>query len=314
MLLDAGRRRGEHLQQACRELGLTDRVTVVVARAEAAGRDARWRASVDLVVARGSEPRPRRPSARWASSGRVAGSWCPSPRGGTPAAGIRPGLAQARTGGPGDPPRRRRDRGHVRAPRSGGGTLAPADGGPRPPTTLALTFHVERQLAGPGTFHVKRPLRGSSPFHVKRPLRGSSPFHVKPPAPMGRKRARPTLANRPGVAYRGKSQLEVETRDPAGGPGERYDARRGERRFDAPPRGADSRSAVAADRDPRRSRHSAGAAAGAGHREPEGWRGQDHDRGEPRRGARRGRLSGPHRRPRPPGQRDHRVWVSTRGT
>jgi 16S rRNA (guanine527-N7)-methyltransferase len=53
VLLDAGRRRGEHLQEACAELGLTDRVTVVVARAEAAGRDPRWRASFDLVVARG---------------------------------------------------------------------------------------------------------------------------------------------------------------------------------------------------------------------------------------------------------------------
>ncbi len=53
LLLDAGSRRGEHLQEACRELGLTDRVAVVVARAEEAGRDARWRGSVELVVARG---------------------------------------------------------------------------------------------------------------------------------------------------------------------------------------------------------------------------------------------------------------------
>jgi hypothetical protein len=53
VLLDAGRRRGEHLQQACRELGLTDRITVVVARAEVAGRETRWRGSVELVVARG---------------------------------------------------------------------------------------------------------------------------------------------------------------------------------------------------------------------------------------------------------------------
>jgi 16S rRNA (guanine527-N7)-methyltransferase len=52
VLLDAGRRRGEHLQEACGELGLTDRVAVVVARAEEAGRDVRWRGSVDLVVAR----------------------------------------------------------------------------------------------------------------------------------------------------------------------------------------------------------------------------------------------------------------------
>jgi 16S rRNA (guanine527-N7)-methyltransferase len=53
VLLDAGHRRGEHLEAACRELGLTDRVAVVVARAEEAGREARWRGSVELVVARG---------------------------------------------------------------------------------------------------------------------------------------------------------------------------------------------------------------------------------------------------------------------
>jgi len=53
VLLDAGQRRGEHLEAACRELGLGDRVSVVVARAEEAGRDPRWRASIELVVARG---------------------------------------------------------------------------------------------------------------------------------------------------------------------------------------------------------------------------------------------------------------------
>jgi 16S rRNA (guanine527-N7)-methyltransferase len=53
ILLDAGHRRGDHLVTACEELGLADRVTVVVARAEDAARDPRWRGSVDLVVARG---------------------------------------------------------------------------------------------------------------------------------------------------------------------------------------------------------------------------------------------------------------------
>jgi 16S rRNA (guanine527-N7)-methyltransferase len=53
VLLDAGRRRGEHLRAACQELDLTDRIEVVVARAEAAGQDPRWRGSVELVVARG---------------------------------------------------------------------------------------------------------------------------------------------------------------------------------------------------------------------------------------------------------------------
>jgi 16S rRNA (guanine527-N7)-methyltransferase len=52
VLLDAGRRRGEHLHEACGELGLTDRVAVVVARAEEAARDVQWRGSVDLVIAR----------------------------------------------------------------------------------------------------------------------------------------------------------------------------------------------------------------------------------------------------------------------
>lgn len=53
VLLDAGRRRGAHLEEACRELGVADRISVVVARAEEAGRDPRWRGSLDLVVARG---------------------------------------------------------------------------------------------------------------------------------------------------------------------------------------------------------------------------------------------------------------------
>ena len=52
VLLDAGRRRGEHLEEACQELGLADRVTVVAARAEDAARDSRWRGWADLVVAR----------------------------------------------------------------------------------------------------------------------------------------------------------------------------------------------------------------------------------------------------------------------
>ena len=52
MLLDSAHRRGEHLQAACAELGLSDRVTVVVARAEDAARDPRWREGFELVVAR----------------------------------------------------------------------------------------------------------------------------------------------------------------------------------------------------------------------------------------------------------------------
>ena len=56
---------------------------------------------------------------------------------------------------------------------------------------------------------------------------------------------------------------------------------------------------------PEESRRLDAPAAGDLHRQPEGWRRQDDDRGEPRRGAGRDRLPGPGRRPRPSGQRDH---------
>lgn len=56
VLLDAGRRRGAHLQSACAELDLVGRVTVVVDRAETAARDDRWRGRFRLVVARGFGP------------------------------------------------------------------------------------------------------------------------------------------------------------------------------------------------------------------------------------------------------------------
>jgi 16S rRNA (guanine527-N7)-methyltransferase len=52
VFLDAAHRRGEHLQAASAELGLADRVTVVVARAEDAARDPHWRERFELVVAR----------------------------------------------------------------------------------------------------------------------------------------------------------------------------------------------------------------------------------------------------------------------
>jgi 16S rRNA (guanine527-N7)-methyltransferase len=52
VLLDAGRRRAEHLETACQELGLADRISVVLGRAEDAARDPEWRGSVELVVAR----------------------------------------------------------------------------------------------------------------------------------------------------------------------------------------------------------------------------------------------------------------------
>jgi 16S rRNA (guanine527-N7)-methyltransferase len=56
VLLDSGRRRGAHLRAACVELGLADRVTVVVARAEEAARRRQWRGQLPLVVARGFGP------------------------------------------------------------------------------------------------------------------------------------------------------------------------------------------------------------------------------------------------------------------
>jgi 16S rRNA (guanine527-N7)-methyltransferase len=53
VLLDASRRRGEHLRAACAELGLAGRATVLVARAEEAARRPEWRAQLALVIARG---------------------------------------------------------------------------------------------------------------------------------------------------------------------------------------------------------------------------------------------------------------------
>jgi 16S rRNA (guanine527-N7)-methyltransferase len=55
-LLDSGRRRAEHLEAACAELGLGGRVEVILARAEDAARDPRWRGRFDLVVARSFGP------------------------------------------------------------------------------------------------------------------------------------------------------------------------------------------------------------------------------------------------------------------
>lgn len=52
-LLDAGRRRSEHLEAAVSELGLQQRVQVVHGRAEVLARDPTWRARFGLVVARG---------------------------------------------------------------------------------------------------------------------------------------------------------------------------------------------------------------------------------------------------------------------
>jgi len=52
VLLDAHQRRGAHLEAACEELGIADRVSVVVDRAEHAAHDTRWRGQFPLVVAR----------------------------------------------------------------------------------------------------------------------------------------------------------------------------------------------------------------------------------------------------------------------
>jgi hypothetical protein len=56
LLLDASARRCEFLSEAVHELGWEDRVEVVRARAEEAGRNPALRASFDLVVARGFGP------------------------------------------------------------------------------------------------------------------------------------------------------------------------------------------------------------------------------------------------------------------
>jgi 16S rRNA (guanine527-N7)-methyltransferase len=55
-LLESGARRSAHLRQAVRELGLAERVTIVEARAEEAGRSTEWRARFGLVVARAFGP------------------------------------------------------------------------------------------------------------------------------------------------------------------------------------------------------------------------------------------------------------------
>jgi len=56
VLLDAHQRRGTHLAGACEELGIADRVSVVVDRAEHAAHDPRWRGQFPLVVARAFGP------------------------------------------------------------------------------------------------------------------------------------------------------------------------------------------------------------------------------------------------------------------
>lgn len=53
VLLDAGARRSAFLRQAIEALGISQRVSVVEARAENAGRDPQHRGGYDLVVARG---------------------------------------------------------------------------------------------------------------------------------------------------------------------------------------------------------------------------------------------------------------------
>jgi 16S rRNA (guanine527-N7)-methyltransferase len=58
VLLDAQRRRGEFLQRAVERLGVSDRVDVVVGRAEVLARTGSLRAGFDLVVARSFAPPP----------------------------------------------------------------------------------------------------------------------------------------------------------------------------------------------------------------------------------------------------------------
>jgi 16S rRNA (guanine527-N7)-methyltransferase len=56
VLLDASERRTAFLRSAVTDVGVSDRVEVVRARAEVAGRDARWRQQFDLVTARSFGP------------------------------------------------------------------------------------------------------------------------------------------------------------------------------------------------------------------------------------------------------------------
>jgi len=56
VLVESQLRRVDHLVSACRRLGLTDRVDVVHARAEDAGRDPGLRGTADVVTARSFGP------------------------------------------------------------------------------------------------------------------------------------------------------------------------------------------------------------------------------------------------------------------
>lgn len=58
VLLDSAARRGAFLEEAVARLGLGDRVRVVVARAEVAGRDGSLRARFDVVTSRSFGPPP----------------------------------------------------------------------------------------------------------------------------------------------------------------------------------------------------------------------------------------------------------------
>jgi 16S rRNA (guanine527-N7)-methyltransferase len=55
-LIEATRRRSEHLRRACEALGVADRVEVLEARAEAVGRDPERRESFEVVTARAFAP------------------------------------------------------------------------------------------------------------------------------------------------------------------------------------------------------------------------------------------------------------------
>lgn len=100
VLLDSNQRRGTHLHTACVELGIADRVAVVVARAEDAAHDARWRGQFPLVVARAFGPpavTAECGAAFLAPGGRLAVS---EPPGGAPERWPAAGLARLGLAGP----------------------------------------------------------------------------------------------------------------------------------------------------------------------------------------------------------------------
>ena len=128
------------------------------------------------------------------------------------------------------------------------------------------------------------------------PVRAAAPTPASPSTPVAREPERPTSASTDAPAAPAAPAAASEPERPE--------------RPDLPGAAAlpdPAADAATADDRRRARRPAARAAPDHRHRQPEGWRGQDHDRGEPR--CRPGGVGppGPGGRPRPPGQRVDRA-------